>query len=129
MRTAWQVGDQIQSRWEIFKILEGGAGIVYVVYDHAFREPFAAKTFRDEVFAASPLIADRFVREALAWTRLDVHPNLTQARMLESIDGKPFLFLEYVSGGDLGSWIGRPRLTEDLLRLLRFAIQFCDGMI
>jgi tetratricopeptide (TPR) repeat protein len=129
MRTTWQVGDQIQGRWEIFKILEGGAGIVYVVYDHAFREPFAAKTFKDEVFAASPLIADRFVREALAWTRLDVHPNLTQARMLESIDGKPFLFLEYVSGGDLGSWIGTPRLTEDLPRLLRFAIQFCDGMI
>jgi len=129
MSTIWQVGEQIQGRWEIFKILEGGAGIVYVVYDHAFREPFAAKTFRDEVFAVSPLIAERFVREALAWTRLDVHPNLTKARMLEVIDGKPFLFLEYVSGGDLGSWIGTPRLTEDLPQLLRFAIQFCDGMI
>jgi serine/threonine protein kinase len=97
MRKTWQVGDQIERRWEIYKILHGGAGIVYIVYDHAFREPFAAKTFQDEVFAYSP--------------------------------AKPFLFLEYVSGGDLGSWIGTPRLTEDLGQVLRFAIQFCDGMI
>lgn len=128
MRAMWQVGDRIQGRWEIFKILQGGAGIVYIVYDHAFRECFAAKTFRDEVFACDPQIADRFRREALAWVRLDVHPNVTQARMVETIEGKPFLFLEYVNGGDLGSWIGTPRLTEDLPQLLRFAIQVCDGM-
>jgi tetratricopeptide (TPR) repeat protein len=127
--TIYEVGDQIQGRWEIFKILEGGAGIVYVVYDHAFHESFAVKTFKDEVFACSPLIADRFSREVLAWLRLDIHANVTQARMMERIDGKPFLFLEYVSGGDLGSWIGTPRLTEDLTQVLRFAIQFCDGMI
>jgi tetratricopeptide (TPR) repeat protein len=129
MRTFWQVGEQILGRWEIFKILEGGAGIVYIVYDHAFHEPFAAKTFRDEIFARSPQIAERFMQEALAWVRLDAHPNVAQARMLENINGKPFLFLEYVSGGDLGSWIGTPRLTEDLPQILRFAIQFCDGMI
>jgi len=129
VRSAWQVGDQIQGRWEIYKILQGGVGVVYVVYDHLFHEPFAAKTFRDEVFASCPHIADRFTQEALAWVRLDVHPNITQARMVERIEGKPFLFLEYVSGGDLGGWIGTPRLTEDLPQLLRFAIQCCDGMI
>ena len=129
MRANWQIGDQIEGRWEIFNILEGGAGVVYIVYDHAFREPFAAKTFRDEIFARSPLIAARFEREALAWVKLDIHPNVTEARMVEKIKGKPFLFLEYVSGGDLAAWIGTPRLTEDLSQVLRFAIQFCDGMI
>jgi eukaryotic-like serine/threonine-protein kinase len=129
MGKTWQVGDQIEGRWEVYKILQGGAGIVYVVYDHAFREPFAAKTFRDEAAAQSPVIADRFLREGLAWVQLGLHPNVTQARMVEKIGGKPFLFLEYVSGGDLGSWIGTPRLTEDLPRILSFAIQFCDGMI
>ena len=89
MRASWQVGDQIEGRWEVFKVLEGGAGIVYIVYDHAFGEPFAAKTFRDEIFASSPLIADRFMRESLAWVKLDIHPNVTQARMFEKIDGKP----------------------------------------
>ncbi len=129
MQTEWQIGDHIEGRWEIFRILEGGAGTVYIVYDHAFHEVFAAKTFRDEVFAYSPEIADRFMQEALAWIRMDVHPNVAQARMLEKLGGRPFLFLEYVSGGDLGSWIGTPRLTEDLPQVLRFGIQFCDGMI
>ena len=129
MRKTWQIGDHIEGRWEIFNILEGGAGVVYIVYDHAFRESFAAKTFRDEIFARSPLIAARFERESLAWVKLDIHPNIAQARMVEKIEGKPFLFLEYVSGGDLAAWIGTPRLTEDLSQVLRFAIQFCDGMI
>jgi tetratricopeptide (TPR) repeat protein len=129
MRTTWQIGDQIQGRWEIFDILGGGTGIVYIVFDHIFREPFAVKTFRDEIFARSPLIASRFEREALAWVKLDVHPNIAEARMVENIEGKPFLFLEYVSGGDLANWIGSSRLTEDLTQVLRFSIQFCDGMI
>jgi tetratricopeptide (TPR) repeat protein len=129
MRKTWQIGDQIEGRWEVFNILEGGAGVVYIVYDHAFRESFAAKTFRDEIFARSPLIASRFEREALAWVKLDIHPNVAEARMVEKIESKPFLFLEYVSGGDLSSWIGTPRLTEDLSQVLRFAVQFCDGMI
>src|ERR1039458_3092551 len=129
MKTSWQIGDHIEGRWEIFNILEGGTGVVYIVYDHAFRESFAAKTFRAEIFDRSPLIAARFEREALAWVKLDIHPNIAEARMVEKIESKPFLFLEYVSGGDLAAWIGTPRLTEDLSQVMRFAIQFCDGMI
>jgi len=129
MPSNWQIGEFIKGRWEVHKVLYGGAGVVYIVYDQAFGEPFAAKTFQDEVFAQSPTIADRFMREALAWIRMDLHPNVTQARMVEKIEGKPFLFLEYVSGGDLRNWIGTPRLLEDLPQVLRFGIQFCDGMV
>ena len=129
MKTRWQIGDHIEGRWEIFNILEGGAGVVYIVYDHVFKESFAAKTFRDEISAHSPLIAERFEREAMAWVRLDLRPNVTQARMVEQIERKPYLFLEYVSGGDLGKWIGSPALTDDLSQVLRFAVQFCDAMI
>ena len=128
MPTVWRIGDQIQGRWEIHKTLQGGVGVVYIVYDHQFGEPFAAKTFQDEIFECNPDIAARFTQEALAWIKLDAHPNITRARMVERIEGKPFLFLEYVSGGDLGAWIGTPRLTEDLPQVLRFAIHLCDGM-
>jgi Serine/threonine protein kinase len=103
-------------------------GIVYVVYDHKLRAPFAAKTFQDEVFKRDATIRDLFRKEALAWVNLDVHENVTQAQFVLDISGKPFLFLEYVSG-DLSKWIGTRRLTEDLPQVLRFAIQFCDGMI
>ena len=128
MTKPWQVGDLVQNRWEIHRILQGGMGAVYIVYDFVAREARAAKTYRDEVFAQDPAIAERFKQEARAWVNLDAHPNVTRATAVQVIDGKPFLFLEYVSGGDLGSWIGTPRLTEDLPQVLDFAIQFCDGM-
>jgi tetratricopeptide (TPR) repeat protein len=132
MATDWQIGERIEKRWEIYKILGGpgksGMGIVYVVYDHEWREPFAVKTFQDEVFARNPGVADRFTLEARTWVNLDSHQNVVQAKFVENIRGKPFLFLEYVSGGDLSGWVGTPRLTKDLPQVLRFAIQFCDGM-
>lgn len=128
MTTNWQIGDRIQNRWQIYKILKGGMGIVYVVYDHEVPNAYAAKTFQDEIFALNPAIADRFTQEALTWVNLDSHQNVTEARFVQKIEGKPFLFLEYVSGGDLSDWIGTPRLTEDLPQVLRFAIGFCDGM-
>lgn len=128
MTTNWQIGDLIQNRWQIYKILKGGLGIVYVVYDHEHHAPYAAKTFQDEIFARNPAVADRFTQEALTWINLDSHQNVTDARFVEKIEGKPFLFLEYVSGGDLSGWINTPRLTEDLPQVLRFAIGFCDGI-
>lgn len=132
MTTNWQLGDCLPDkgrlRWEIHGIKRGGMGVVYIVYDRELPQAFAAKTFRDEVFERNPAIADRFMQEALAWVNLDVHPNVVEARMVQVIEGKPFLFLEYVAGGDLSVWIGTPRLTQDLPQVLRFALQFCDGM-
>ena len=124
----WQVGEWLHDRWEIYKILKGGMGVVYIVYDQELHEPFAVKTFQDEVFSRNPDIAERFTREAFTWIHLDSHPNIVQARMVHHLQGKPYLFLEYVSGGDLSQWVGTPRLTKNLLQALDFALQFCDGM-
>ena len=77
----WKIGDAIEGRWEILKILSGGMGTVYVVYDREWSEPFAVKTFRDDVFRQNPRIADRFVDEARAWTNLDDHENIVRARL------------------------------------------------
>lgn len=129
MGREWQTGDRLENRWEILKVMKGGMGVVYVVHDHEWNEALAAKTFQDSVFARNPRIAPMFTREALAWVQLDAHPNIAQALFVQEIDGKPVLFLEYVSGGDLSEWIGTPRLTEDLPLTLRFAMAFCDGMI
>ena len=129
MATHWQVSDKIRNRWQIHRILGGpaksGMGIVYVVYDHELREAFAAKTFQDR-FLGSRAARDLFIQEAHTWVSLDYHPNIVRAYFVESIHGRPYIFLEYVPDGDLSHWIGTPRLTVE--RALRFAIQFCYGM-
>ena len=117
-RNDWQIGDTIpdpntgKGRWEIHDIKYGGMAVVYVAYDHDLREAVAIKTFRDDIFSANSRVADLFVQEALAWVNLDVHENVVQAKMVERILGKPYLFLEFVSGGDLGGWIGKVRLKQ-----------------
>ena len=128
MSENWNVGDWIRNRWQIHRILKGGMGVVYIVYDRDWQEVFAAKTFQDQFFDHNPAAAEQFKREALGWVHLDTHPNIAQARFVETVNGKPYLFLEYVSGGDLQAWIGTPRLISDLSTVLRFGIQFCDGM-
>lgn len=123
------IGERIAGRWEICQILRGGMGVVYIVYDHEHRLPYAAKTFRDDKHSDNSDTAAAFLKEAHTWVELDAHANVARAEFVQTIMGKPFLFLEYVSGGDLTGWIGTPRLTEDLPQVLRFAVQFCDGMI
>jgi serine/threonine protein kinase len=129
MEKRWQIGERIDNRWKIHDIHVGGMGIVYIVYDQELEEPYAAKTFRDEILRESPLVADRFKREATAWINLDSHPNITRAVRIENIDSKLLLFLEYVAGGTLADLIGNPQLTNNLQRVLTFGLQICDAMI
>jgi len=128
MPQEWNVGDKLANRWEIRKVMKGGMGVVYVVYDHEWQEVQAAKTFQDKVFAGDPLLALMFTQEAQAWVDLAAHPNVARAEFVQEIEGKPVLFLEYVSGGDLSRWIGTPRLTGRPAEAVRLALEFCDGM-
>jgi tetratricopeptide (TPR) repeat protein len=128
MAWLWNAGDKIQDHWQVHRVLRGGMGIVYVVFDEAVGTLYAAKTFQEEVYERSPQIAEHFTEEAHIWIELGRHENITQAFFVERIHGKPFLFLEYISGGDLSAWIGAGRLKDDLLQVIRFAVQFCRGM-
>lgn len=126
MAARWRIGDRIEGRWEIYDIKRGGIDVVYIVYDHEYQEPFAIKTFLGQ---PHPRTVERFTQEALLWVNLDWHPNVTTARFIKNIGGKPCLFLEYVSGGHLGRWIRHGRLVDNLPQILRFAIHLCDGMM
>ncbi len=131
----WKVGDRIQNRYEIHRILGGpgksGMGIVYICYDHEFKEAVAIKTFQDR-FLKDRTSIDRFKVEAEVWVRLEKHHNIVRARYVDEIEGRPYIFLEYVVGdeqygADLSGWIWGHGLTLPLT--LNFAIQFCHGMI
>jgi len=124
----WQVGDVAFGNYQVLGVAEGGMGIVYMVADQTTQMRLAIKTFKAEVFRQSPLVAERFVQEAVTWIRLDRHLNVVYAHSAKTIYGKPYLFLEYVDGGDLSQSIGTPYLLENLPVVLVLAIQFCDGM-
>jgi eukaryotic-like serine/threonine-protein kinase len=85
----------------------------------------ALKTLRRELLQSRIRIS-RFAAECRLWVRLGAHTNIVRAHSVEVIDGRPYVVLELIQGGDLSRWIGTPRL--DLPRALRFSYQFCQGM-
>jgi tetratricopeptide (TPR) repeat protein len=103
-------------------------GVVFVVHDLKSPSVYAVKTFRDEVFARNPTVALRFTQEALAWANLGNHQNIVRAHYVLNIGYKPYLFLDYIAGGDLQSRIGTASFTSDLPQIVYIGLQFCDGM-
>jgi tetratricopeptide (TPR) repeat protein len=127
MGTLWQRGDRIENGWEVLEIRQGGMGMVYIVRDHIWGIDLAAKGFQDAVFARDPRVADRFTQEAEVWINLDCHPNIAQAILVQRIQDRPLIFLEFVDS-DLAKWINSRGLANDLVQVVRFAIHFCDGI-
>lgn len=119
----WHIGDKIEARYEVRDIKKGGMGIVYIVLDHHWNRMFALKTFQDKFLWEENAI-DRFINEAMTWVNLGKHTNIVFANFVKTIEGKPYIFLEYIEGGDLSRYIGK----LDIPHALDFAIQFCNGM-
>src|ERR1017187_5587036 len=111
MASNWKIGDRLDNRWEIHRIFRGGMGLVYVLCS-SDGSVYAAKTFRGEILLSNYGLAEAFKNESLAWIKLDCHPNIVEAKFFKVMEGRPLLFLEFVAGGDLGQWIGTPRLAS-----------------
>src|SRR4029450_3706924 len=128
MVAPWHLGDRIQNRWEVHQVQPGSLGPVYIVYDHETQLPYAVKTLQETWTDRHAAVAERFVPAAKTWINPGAPAHSAQAHFVEMIEGQPLLFLEYVSGGDLRDWLGIPRLTHDLLQVVRLAMQCCDSM-
>jgi serine/threonine protein kinase len=125
---AYSVGDWIGGRFQVFDVHEGGMSLVYVASDQSGGpgpQVVALKTLRNELLRSRILIS-RFAAECRLWVQLGEHPNIVRAHSVEIIDGRPYVVLELIQGGELSRWIGTPRL--DPTRALRFGYQFCLGM-
>ncbi|MFI5454646.1 MAG: protein kinase [Isosphaerales bacterium] len=128
MVDGFSVGDWIGGRFQVFDVHEGGMSLVYVVNDQMNGpgpKVVALKTLRRELLR-SRIRVSRFAAECRLWVQLGEHPNIVRAHSVEIIDGRPYVVLELIQGGDLNRWIGTPRL--DLRQAIRFGYQFCLGM-
>ncbi len=122
----YQVGDKLDNQYVIVEKHHGGMSSVYVVRDEFSNKRFAVKTVR-EALMADAQAAQRFAEEGRTWMKLGRHPHIVEAIIYREIERQPFLFLEYVDGGDLQNLLNREH-TLFLPQLLSFAQQACAGM-
>ena len=121
--TVPQAGDRLGGRFRLVRpIGRGGMAAVWLAEDEQLERPVAIKLLAD-VFASDPDYAARFVREARTAASVS-HPNLVDIFDFDTVEGRPYLVMEYVKGGTLaglaerGEAIDARGVATDLLRAL-----------
>ena len=93
-------------RYELDRIIgRGGMALVFLARDREHDARVALKVLADNL-SADPHLRERFRREADLGRRLS-HPNVVSVLASGETDGRAFMVLEYVDGGNL---------AEELLR-------------
>ena len=75
---------------------QGGSGVVWLARDRPLDRLVALKFLGD----VPPSVFERFRREARFTARLD-SPSIVRIYELDEFDGRPFIAMEYVDGGNL----------------------------
>ncbi len=124
-REEWKEGLVIEGRYTVQEVLKGGMGIVYIIFDPVDVKFYALKTFQEKFLWDEEAIK-QFINEAEIWVKLDRHPNIVTAELVRIVEGKPYIFLEYVQGTDLEHQLSdEPFPVKTAIDL---AVQFCSGM-
>src|SRR5260221_4459128 len=106
---------------------KGGMGIVYKARHLKLRRLVALKIIREREHAPTQTELERFLAEARVVARFR-HPNLVQIDEIGEHEGRPFLSLELVEGGDLHKKLaGTPQPPAEAtaqLEIVARAIEF-----
>lgn len=133
--TQFQAKLLLQGKWKNFflggkyKVLDqlgsGGMGTVYLCEHRYMRRRVAIKILPPEK-GHSPIILQRFMREAQAVARLD-HPNIVRAHDIGQHGSLFFLVLEYIEGVNLHQLVSEHgRLT--ISRAVNYVVQASQGL-
>src|SRR5258705_11675968 len=93
----------------------GGFGEVYRVFDRDSGDEFALKTLRQPFLSTSQRV-ERFRREIDLWIRIPVHPNVVRAIRAFDHGDRPFVLIEWISGGTLTDRMGSLGPRDPLIR-------------
>ncbi|MFM7074251.1 MAG: WD40 repeat domain-containing serine/threonine protein kinase, partial [Planctomycetota bacterium] len=103
---------------------QGGMGIVYQALDVTDGRVLACKVLSTACPSSDEL--DRFDVEARATMRLD-HPHIIHVESAGAVDGRPYLVMEFASGGTLHKMLGGqpqpPIAAADLIAKLADALE------
>ena len=109
--------DLIQERYRLEAALgTGGMAEVWCALDERLDRKVAIK-FLDARFADDPEFLVRFFTEAQSVARIS-HPNVVPVLDFGETEGRPYLVMEYVSGGSLADLTGEPVQPERAVHLL-----------
>lgn len=108
-------------------IATGGMGQVFLGYDTQTGQPVAIKRLKPELLARNPEVAQRFIREGEALSRLN-HPNIVKVlTIIEETGHQPMIVMEYVAGGTLGQLLSQqPQLP--LEQVLNLGLELADAL-
>jgi serine/threonine protein kinase len=93
----------------------GGMAAVWLAHDVILERPVAVKVLSDTL-ADDEAFLTRFTREAQVAAGLS-HPNLVNVYDFDADEERPFLVMEYVSGGDLAARLKTGDAVPDVERL------------
>ncbi len=122
----WNIGDSIENLYEVLDVKYGGMGAVYLVRHRRLNTIMAVKSLLERLRQNEE---DRalFLKEAEIWIDIGFHPNIAACYYVRNIMESPRIFIEYVDGGSLTTWLARHHPPEwDLI--IDLMVQACDGL-
>ncbi|MEI6125187.1 MAG: protein kinase, partial [Pseudomonadota bacterium] len=129
----WRRGDVIIGLYEVTDVFTGGAtAMVYKVFHRAWNMNLAVKSPKPAILTGTRGV-NNFESEAQTWVNLGLHPHIVSCYYVRRLGGIPRLFVEFVDGGDLASWIRKKNLYDGghetaRMRILDIAIQCAWGL-
>jgi serine/threonine protein kinase len=126
----YESGQVLGGKYLIRAVYKGGMGLVYIVDSLTSLQEgksliLALKTYQNHFLWDEEAIR-RFEREATQWIDLDPHPHIVLAFLVERIEGRPYLWLEYIDGESLADRLARIR--PGTAEAINLAIQFTRGI-
>ncbi len=121
----WKTGDRFGEDMEIKGICEGGmARVFFLGPPHKSGVIWAAKSFKDEFMQNESAVVS-FWHEAQSWIELGRHKNIVYAHRVFEVQGKPYLYLEFMPGGSLRRLMTKPMSVD---KVLSAGIDVCTAM-
>jgi serine/threonine protein kinase len=130
--TQLHLGDYVGGEFRILKVFGGvgisGMGVVYLVENRSFYEPFVLKTYQaSELGDNKP----RFLKEAQTWVNLGSHPNVVRCLWVKEIEGDLYIAADYIAPDEDGINTLDQRISQGKIPLEKqicWAVEFCYGM-
>lgn len=133
MRKQLEEGDYVGGEYRILKVFGGaggksGMGVVYLVENRSFYEPFVLKTYQSSDLGDKK---PRFIKEAQTWVHLGSHSNIVRCLWVNEIDDDLYIAAEYVAPHEDGFSTLEDRLRAGRIPLdkqIRWSAEFCFAM-